>query len=250
MALIGNEIKYCEKHLNNNTIDNNHVRTAVIMVKYFFLVKEYSQPQIKQELLSYLERVNVKLDNDLIDKLIKSNTSDKTTLNTLESISITETEWDTIQELGRNERERKLLFTLLCMYKIKVGCGYEANNTVKVNYTTLNSDAHITLTKKQRVETFSYLIQAGAISIGFGQMAKKIELFYVNNESPIKMEITEFDCLHVYYEYLKKGGRLIFCQECGDLVVAKSNNSKYCNDCAKTKTNQQKLNHKKRKSDL
>lgn len=232
MALIGNEIKYCEKHLRNNTIDKNKVQTAVVMIKYFFLIKLYTPAKIKQELLNYLERVDVEFDNELIDKLIKTNTSDKTAINSLESISITEIEWETIQELGRNERERKLLFTLLCMYKIKVGCGYSADNTVKVDYTTLNSDAHITLTKKQRVETFTYLIQAGAISIGFGQMAKKVKLFYVNDESPVKMEITELDCLHVYYNYMKKGGKALkFCTECGNLYIAKDNKKKgYCSE--------------------
>lgn len=233
MKLIGNEIKYCEKHLSNNTIDKNPVKTIAIMIKYFFLIKKLSVADVRREILAYMNRVDVELDMELLNKLIKTNTSDKTTMNSLESISITEVEWETIQELGRNERERKLLFTLLCMYKIKVGVGYKADNTVKVDYTTLNSDAHITLTKKQRVETFTYLIQAGAISIGFGQMAKKVKLFYVNDESPVKMEITEFDCLHVYYNYMKKGGKdLKFCVECGNIYIAKDNKKKkgYCSE--------------------
>ena len=50
MALIGNEIKYCEKHLQNNTIDDNPVRTVAIMIKYFYLVQGLEVENIKSEI--------------------------------------------------------------------------------------------------------------------------------------------------------------------------------------------------------
>lgn len=246
MKLIGNEVKYCEKHLRNNTIDTNPVKTVAIMVKYFFLIHEMTEEEVRDNINAYLTNVGVELEDELIDKLVKTNTSSKTTINQLESISITTTEWAYIQKTGRNERERKVLFTLLCMYKIKVGLGYANDGTVKVEYTKLNSDAHVTLTKAYRIEMLRYFTEVKAISIGMGQMAKKIKLNYVEDSGEVLLDITEYDCLHIYYEHLKKGGRLITCKECSDVInVPKKkqyNSVKFCKKCSNKRIEEQNRN--------
>ena len=234
MGLIGNEIKYCEKHLQNNTIDDNPVKTVAIMIKYFYLVQELDKDNIKGEVLNYLDRVGATVDENVVDSLISTCTGAKASINSLESISITVPEWELIQELGRNERERKVLFTLLCMYKIKVGVGFADDGTVKVEYTKLNSDAHVTMTKAYRTDMLQYFIDAGLLTIGMGQMAKKVKLFYVREGEEL-IKITEFDCIHVYYDYLKKGGKLRKCGRCGTLFIdySKTKPAKNCKECAK-----------------
>lgn len=245
MKLIGNEIKYCEKHIRNNTIDDNVNKTVVIMIKYFYLVHEMTKAEIKENILGYLQNVGEELEETKIDSLIKTNTSSKTTLNTLESISISSTEWEYIQTTGRSERERKVLFTLLCMYKIKVGLGFADDKTVKVEYTTLNREAHVTLTKASRIDMLRHFTSVGAISMGMGHLAKKVKLHYVDNKD-VLIEITEFDSLNVYYDHLKKGGRLIICQHCGNLVLLKKSKSpsKYCEECSRKKQLEHKRNYK------
>ena len=181
MKLIGNEIKYCEKHIRNNTIDDNINKTVVIMIKYFYLVHEMTKEEIKDSVLVYLDNVGEEIELSRLDSFIKSNTSSKTTLNTLESISISSTEWGYIQTTGRSERERKVLFTLLCMYKIKVGLGFADDKTVKVEYTTLNREAHVTLTKVNRIDMLRHFTSVGAISMGMGHLAKKVKLHYIDN---------------------------------------------------------------------
>lgn len=235
MALVGNEIKYCEKHLRNNTIDSdNPVRTIAIMIKYLFLVKKLEGMDLKLTLLEYMDSVGCKLDNGFLDGLIKTNTSEKIVINSLDKITITTTEWETIQELGRNERERKVLFYILCCYKIKVGLGFPDNKLVKVEYTKLNKQAHVTLTKDYRVDMFRYFIETGLVEMHVGKNADKLTINYVANGKTL-IEITEFDCIDTYYKYLKKGGRLIVCQECGDLTISTSKTcpSKVCKNCAR-----------------
>lgn len=247
MALIGNEIKYCEKHLHNNTIDSNPVRTVAIMIKYFYLVQGLEQENIKSEIINYLDRVGATVDETIIDSLISTCTGAKASINALESITITVPEWEIIQDMGRNERERKVLFTLLCMYKIKIGVGFVDDDTVKVDYSKLNSDAHVTMTKSYRTDMLQYFIDSGLLTIGMGQMAKKVKLFYVRDGEEL-IKITEFDCVHVYYEYLKKGGKLAVCQECGELILdgGKGRPPKYCKGCAKKIKNEQINECKKR----
>ena len=248
MALIGNEIKYCEKHLQNNTIDDNPVKTVAIMIKYFYLVQEMEVGNIKGEIIDYLDRVGAVVPEEVVDSLLSTCTGAKASINALESISITVPEWELIQELGRNERERKVLFTLLCMYKVKVGVGFANDGTVKVEYTKLNSDAHVTMTKAYRTDMLQHFEDIGLINLGMGQIAKKVKLNYVRDGEEL-IKITEFDCLHVYYEYLKKGGRIIACQECGDLVLVinkHDGSTKYCKQCAKKIKNEQITESKKR----
>lgn len=238
MKLIGNEVKYSEKHLLNKTVEDkrNPVKTVVILIKYFFLIKEYTISQIKKEIKQFLQDVEVELDDKYLDDLIKTNTSEKTTINKLDSISVTQAEMDTIKELGTTEQQRKVLFVLLCWYKIKVGLGYTDDGTVKVDYTNLNAEAHVSMSKAKREEMLTYFYECGLIGLGMGQMAKKIKLFYINNDSPVIMTITEFDCLDVYYKWWKEGlkGRLIICKECGNLFIEEKRNAnvKYCEDCA------------------
>lgn len=249
MGLIGNEIKYCEKHLQNNTIDDNPVKTVAIMIKYFYLVQELDVDNIKGEIINYLDRVGATVSEEVLDSLLSTCTGAKASINALKSISITVPEWETIQELGRNERERKVLFTLLCMYKIKVGVGFANDGTVKVDYTKLNSDAHVTMTKAYRTEMLQHMESIGMVNIDMGQIAKKIKLNYVQDGEEL-IRITEFDCIHVYYEYLKKGGRLIYCQECGDLVLAQGNKTKYCKTCAKKVKTEQTIEGQRRAREI
>ena len=252
MKLIGNEVKYSEKHLLNKTVEDKHnpVKTVVILIKYFFLIKEYSISQIKKEIKQFMQDAEVELDDKYLDDLIKTNTSSKTTINKLESINITQAEMETIKELGQTEQQRKILFVLLCWYKIKVGVGYADDGTIKVEYTHLNADAHVSMSKAKREEMLGYFYECGLIGLGMGQMAKKIKLYYVNNDSPVIMTITEFDCLDVYYKWYKGGckGRLKICNNCLDLYISNSNNGKYCEDCAKDIKTQQTIKSNKKRN--
>ena len=147
--------------------------------------------------------------------------------------------------MGRTERERKLLFTLLCMYKVKIGLGYSDNGLVKIEYTQLNSLAHVVFKSTERIDVFIYLIECGMIEMGMGQLASRVKLHYVFPDSKQLIEITDFEAFNVYYDYLKKGGRLINCKECGKLVhiVNKQDRStKYCKDCKREKQLEQQRN--------
>lgn len=133
------------------------------------------------------------------------------------------------------------------MYKIKVGVGFANDGTVKVDYTKLNSDAHVTMTKAYRTEMLQHMESVGMVNIDMGQIAKKIKLNYVQDGEEL-IQITEFDCIHVYYEHLKEGNKkLIYCEDCGDLVTVKGNaRTKVCKKCAKKRVQECKNEYHKR----
>lgn len=238
MALIGNEYRYAQKILTGAVKEKNLFKALVILTKYFYFELKQTENEVRRNLLIYIKGVGGVVDDNTLDSIIKANISDKTTINTLDHITITVKEWETIQELGRTERERKLLFTLLCMYKVKIGLGYSDNGLVKVDLPKLNSMAHITLSKVERIDVLRYFIECGLIELNMGQLASRIKINYMNNDSKVLIEIKDFEAYNVYYDYLKKGGRLITCKECGKLVLAKGNKTMYCKECAKRKENE------------
>ena len=245
MALIGNEMEYAKKILTGAVKEKNLFKALVILTKYYCFELGMDDKEIEKNLRLYIKAMGGDVDDEAIENIIKSNTSSKTNVNKLDNIIITIQEWHTIQEMGRTERERKLLFTLLCMYKVKIGLGYSDNGLVKIEYTQLNSLAHVVFKSTERVEVFRYLIECGMIEMGMGQLASRVKLHYVFPYSKQLIKITDFEAFNVYYDYLKKGGRLINCQECGKLVhiVNKQDRStKYCKDCKREKQLEQQRN--------
>ena len=237
MALIGNEIEYAKKILTGAVKEKNLFKALVILTKYYYFELGMNDKEIEKNLRIYIKAMDGSVDDETIKNIIKSNTSGKTNINKLDHIIITVQEWQTIQEMGRTERERKLLFTLLCMYKVKIGLGYSDNGLVKIEYTKLNSLAHVVFKSAERIDVFRYLIECGMIEMGMGQLASRVKLHYVFPDSKQLIKITDFEAFNVYYDYLKKGGRLINCQECGKLMLDKSKTkpTKYCKDCANKK---------------
>ena len=248
MALIGNEIEYAKKILTGAVKEKNLFKALVILTKYYYFELGMNDKEIEKNLRIYIKAMDDSVDDETIESIIKSNTSGKTNINKLDHIIITVQEWQTIQEMGRTERERKLLFTLLCMYKVKIGLGYSDNGLVKIEYTKLNSLAHVVFKSTERVDVFRYLIECGMIEMGMGQLASRVKLHYVFPDSKQLIKITDFEAFNVYYDYLKKGGRLINCKECGKLVWAKPKApTKYCKDCA-NKKEQERLKETMRKN--
>lgn len=233
MALIGNEVEYAKKILTGAVKEKNLFKALVILTKYYCFELGMNDKEIEKNLRLYIKAMGGNVDDEAIENIIKSNTSSKTNVNKLDHIIITIQEWQTIQEMGRTERERKLLFTLLCMYKVKIGLGYSDNGLVKIEYTQLNSLAHVVFKSTERIDVFRYLIECGMIEMGMGQLASRVKLHYVFPDSKQLIKITDFEAFNVYYDYLKKGGRLIRCKECGKLVLVKPKApTKYCKDCA------------------
>ena len=247
MALIGNEMEYAKKILTGAVKEKNLFKALVILTKYYCFELGMNDKEIEKNLRLYIKAMDGNVDDEAIENIIKSNTSSKTNVNKLDHIIITIQEWQTIQEMGRTERERKLLFTLLCMYKVKIGLGYSDNGLVKIEYTQLNSLAHVVFKSTERIDVFRYLIECGMIEMGMGQLASRVKLHYVFPDSKQLIKITDFEAFNVYYDYLKKGGKLIRCKECGKLVLSKSKTcpSKYCKDCA-NKIEQERKNEQKR----
>ena len=83
-----------------------------------------------------------------------------------------------------------------------------------------------------------------------GKQAKYLFLNYIDEEPQDELIVIEdFFDFYLYFEQYVKGGRLIYCQECGKLVHVKeenTKNTKYCKKCSKEKEKEKTLQRVKR----
>ena len=93
-------------------------------------------------------------------------------------------------------------------------------------------------------EMIKQLISSGVSVIRFN-------LNYVDYDSETAIIIKSFDIddIRLYYEQQVNGGRLIYCSECGKLVLIKNdkdNKTLYCSKCRKEKDVEKTLKSRQR----
>ena len=142
---------------------------------------------------------------------------------------------------------------MLVQYKVKLQIYPEARNKrIEANLTTIMNDAHTTLSVAKRMEMLATFEQDGLLDIpNGGKQTKYFYLYYIDdNPEEIAVVVEDFFDFYLYYEQYVKGGRLIYCSECGKLVLLTSVNdgsTKYCKKCKREKDleRQEKYNLKR-----
>ena len=101
-------------------------------------------------------------------------------------------------------------------------------------------DAHVSMGVDKRIDMLASFEEDGLIELpNGGKQAKYFYLHFIDDEpQEVGVVVEDFFDFYLYYEQLEKGGRLINCQECGKLVLAKGNKTTYCSKCAKEKENE------------
>ena len=264
MKRIANEKKYVEDMINNKTLNKNRPgKDLNSLIKYLY----ECNPQIKKNEL--IEQVNNILFDIVQDKKaiarwqvsIKeyvenflSSVQKFKGLSHVEKICITETELQKIQQLNNKKLER-VAFALLVYLKI--------NNSIKGNLDNTycpSSDSDLKIIKniagsKMSVNSVALLMnelqKLGYTVNGIGG-AVSCKLEYVNNNSNVAIEITDFKCesLILYYQAYKEKLRTTHCVECSQLVVFKSKQGRtpqYCENCLRNNILKTKREYMKEK---
>lgn len=248
--IIGNEVRFIEKMLKGLVNADNNYKELYLLARYH-LNNGLTVEQIREILNDWYDGYESEQENVVGYAL--ENAVKNPHLNEVESITITKKEWHYIQGAGRNERERKVLFTLLCQYKIKLSI-YKDNDYLKVEYTKLNNQAHTTLTKTNRINAFKHFEEIGAITLMMGKKAESIIINFVDREenSEVAVVVEDFESLHIYYEYLKcnKSKKIYRCKDCGCMALRDKgkqyNSVRYCKSCSEKRMAEQNRNRKKK----
>ena len=195
----------------------------------------------------YSDDVEINID------VIRTMMNEDNPYNDVQRIFISKQEMDTITSMPYPYAWKKVLFTILVHYKVKLQVYPEARNKrIEANLTYILNDAHVTLSKDKKIEMLAKFEEDGLIEMpNGGKQAKYFYLYYIDdNPEEIAITVEDFFDFYLYYEQYVKGGRLIYCSECGKLVLLTSVNdgsTKYCKKCKREKDleRQEKYNLKR-----
>jgi hypothetical protein len=140
---------------------------------------------------------------------------------------------------------------MLVQYKVKLQIYPEARNRrIEADLTTIMNDAHTTLSVAKRMEMLAQFEEDGLIEMpNGGKQAKYFYLYYIDdNPEEVAVVVEDFFDFYLYYEQYVKGGRLIYCQECGKMILETNSmaRTKYCKKCSKRVANAQRESSRKK----
>jgi hypothetical protein len=251
--LIANETEYARRCLEQGYIDTKKpyksIRTVVRYLNKICGIVNVDD--LYSAVQSYIDETGkvVVIDKDTILQM----RNEDNPYNELESISLSSKELYMIMNNDYPHSWRKVLFVLLVHYKVKQGIYTEVDNRrVDSDISTILSDAHTTLSVEKRMDMLSRFEEDGYIQMpNGGKQAKYLFLNYIDEEPQDELVvISDFFDFYLYFEQYVKGGRLIYCQECGKLVhVVKEQDrsTKFCKKCAKESMYSSQSEYYKRK---
>jgi hypothetical protein len=242
MKLIANETEYARRCLELGYIDKKQPYKSIrTIVRYLNKVCHITDINIiYSSILSYLEDIEKRVEIDI--DIIRTMMNEDNPYNVLQRVFISKQEMDTITSMPYPTSWKKVLFVMLVQYKVKLQIYPEARNRrIEADLTTIMNDAHTTLSVAKRMEMLAQFEEDGLIEMpNGGKQAKYFYLYYIDdNPEEIAITVEDFFDFYLYYEQYVKGGRLIYCSECGKLVLDSNTGAgkptQYCKKCAREK---------------
>ena len=175
-------------------------------------------------------------------------------LSHVESVIITKHEIDMIMDLNDKKLEY-VAFALLVYLKIKNAITGRLDNLYVPNdepdIRMIKKISGLKMTVKDIALQINELQNRGYTMNGNGG-AVTAKLGYVDYDSEDEIEILDFtvENIHLYYKAIITDGRLIYCKECGKLVLEKSVEGRptsYCKKCRKQKDVEKTLRSRAKK---
>ena len=238
MKLIANETEYARRCLEQGYIDTKKPYKSIrTVVRYLNRVCGIvNVDDLYSAVQSYIEETDkvVVIDKNTILQM----RNEDNPYNELESISLSSKELYMIMNNNYPHSWRKVLFVMLVHYKTKKAIYVDVDNRrIDADLSTIMSDAHTTLSVEKRMQMLAQFEEDGYIEApNGGKQAKYLFLNYIDEEPQDELIVIEdFFDFYLYFEQYVKGGRLIYCQECGKLVLTNVNRTQYCKKCQKEK---------------
>lgn len=264
-------LSYPQEIINPKNYYNN-IRILLLYLRDVLGLKPKLREEYIYELLKQIDpNFNEVTDYKKIDKILKGTSAKeykiidavktrvyKHNLKDCCPMYIYKSEFDFINSLTDNKNQRKLLFAILCFWKIRNAVyKVDLNNFYIPNYVVtipcLKRTSRITLGEKETIGYLFYdLRQLDYINYTpygkGGIIAKFLENLPKTNEEELKIEITDIEDIGLYFEYFINLDKFKFCEKCGSIYRVNNSsqhggdrNNKYCKFCKKEQTTYLKL---------
>lgn len=162
-------------------------------------------------------------------------------LKKVDYIDVTKKEYEKIQELNSPKLQR-LLFSLLVHAKYNNLLSSDNNNWCNISLNELYRTAKVsTRNAKEKALLVNKLNTLGVISFSRKNTNLNMQCLIIDDNSEIKVKITDIRELGYQYLSLKNGQSFSKCQKCGIIIKKKSKNdysTKYCKECLNASRNE------------
>lgn len=235
--IIFNEYKYVQEIMESHIIPKNmSIKKVMFYIAKYYYNDNFSVKEFKKKILEEIKKFDLPQNyqeykyetyiKNLCTKLLSGELSHE--LKEINSINIYKSEIDCINKCD-NDRQKKLLFTLYVLAKIK-----DTNGWVNYELKDIFALANITATTKVKASLIYELYSKELIqqSQKIDVLGYKVELG--SKDEDIIMKVTSFSNLgNQYLATFKPGWKM--CECCGRMIKIKGANSKYCKICSREK---------------
>ena len=233
--IILNEREYAEICIRNGVLGRKPFITLAIIAKYYYRHDGYRKARIAKLLYSFMEEHYDRFDimkrriADACEEIAAK--AGKYPLYEIDGVWITSDELKQIEKLN-DARERRVLFTMLCLAKLGNAKNSKNNGWVNTDTREIFQLARVNCRMQDRDFMLGRIGQAGLLEFPKKNDNVNNRVTFINDYSDKALFINDFRELG--YEYLKHTGyNYIRCRECGILIRGNKNGTRlYCSSCA------------------
>lgn len=238
--IILNERNYIEELIDGGDLGHRPSRALSLAARLFRedgYDKEMLRPLLEELILKHNPNASLPRWSQSIDWAIRY--SDKKLIQ-IDSIPITQLEIDICKSMDTPVKER-LMFTLFVMAKFYHMANPKNQGWVNIPDGTLFKLANISVNSKRQSLMLNELMQDEYVEFANTIDNTSIKVTFMDFDSPAVMTVD--DLRNIGNQYRRFCGEpYMTCENCGLTVRRKTNNQKYCKECAK-KINIQKASY-------
>jgi hypothetical protein len=229
--IILNEREWVEAALKRPFLGRHPIETLNRIAKYYN-EEGYKKNKIGELLGYYILRCDPDASlvkwQSAIDSCVKY--ANKRKLIVIDGVGVTKDELTKVEEVS-SVRQRRVLFTLLCMAKYGNAVNKDNNNWVNREQKEIFSMANVKVGSRNQSLMINELWRAGYL--GYSKVVDNLNLNvkFVNDDSEQVVYVTDFRNLGYQYSRLSDD-KYIECQNCGLVIPRASNRQIYCGACA------------------
>ena len=235
MEIILNEKEYAERCLREHTMGENAWTSAQILAKYYYstglrkarIIRAMTEfisevyPPYKQDKARWAENIEYLAGGAGKYPLYQQN-----------SVPVTQSEFDKIQNSDLPKQHQQVLFAYLCLAKLANMRNSSANGWVNVKTKDVFHMAHVSLSTLNQDIMINDFYVRGLVDLPKKNDNLAVRVTFCDMDGDAVLYVSDFRDLGYLY-LMQTGENIIACAECGVLMRGnKAGTKKYCSNCA------------------
>lgn len=244
------EKDYAESLLKKRSVDVGAKGDLKILAKYY-KAQNKKYKEIEESLYQFANTKCKKWFKDvlhfkLIDSAVNFTKKKDNVLVQIESIEIYDSELNYINSLDYSYVEKKILFSMLVINKLKhkrmeikgLEVDYDNNYfgggtfSYKIMLETLQEKLTRTFKEKEIHKIIKKFNEDGIVRT---TRSTSLELLFINEieqSDNVMLEVKDFDTIGLYFDSIYKSDTVKICRECSKLLKVTTGNNTYCKLCS------------------